>query len=110
MGFYSLPPLNIKNYPKDISIESTLLVGYEKFIRIYALKLLNGIAELLHKCFWDIYRDSESFEACGVLDKINDYLKCLFLLWHSGFQSDIVRANLDSIREWNRFVITSSNL
>ncbi|GKD21688.1 hypothetical protein Tco_1223391, partial [Tanacetum coccineum] len=36
--------------------------------------------------------DCERFKAGGVLDEINDYLKCLFLLWHSGFQSDIGRA------------------
>ncbi|GKE18845.1 hypothetical protein Tco_1426422 [Tanacetum coccineum] len=47
---------------------------------------------------------------CGVLDEINDYLKCLFLLWHSGFKPDIGRANLDSLRDWNPFIITSSNL
>ncbi|GKE97807.1 hypothetical protein Tco_0021158 [Tanacetum coccineum] len=82
----------------------------KKFIRISALKLLDGIPKLLHKYFWDICRDSKSFEAGGVLDEINDYLKCLFLLWHSGFKSDIGRANLDSLREWNRLIITSSNL
>ncbi|GJX43580.1 reverse transcriptase domain, reverse transcriptase zinc-binding domain protein [Tanacetum coccineum] len=54
--------------------------------------------------------DSESFKVGGVLDEINDYLKCLFLLWHIGFQSNIGRANLDSLREWNPIIITSSNL
>nr|GEX09487.1 hypothetical protein [Tanacetum cinerariifolium] len=42
---------------------------------------------------------SERFEACGVLDEINGHLKCLFLLWHSGFQSDISRANLYSLSQ-----------
>ncbi|GJZ03998.1 hypothetical protein Tco_0537273 [Tanacetum coccineum] len=68
------------------------------------------IPELLHKDLWDIYRDSESLEARGVLDEINNHLKCLFLLWHSGFQSDIGRANLNSLSKRNLFFITSSNL
>nr|GEX78782.1 hypothetical protein [Tanacetum cinerariifolium] len=59
----------------------------EKFIRISALNLLDGIPELLHKYFWDICKDGESFKAGGVPDEINDYLKRLFILWHSGFQS-----------------------
>nr|GEW96117.1 hypothetical protein [Tanacetum cinerariifolium] len=57
----------------------------KEFIRICALNLLDRIPELLHKDFWDIYRDSESLKARRVLDKINNHLKCLFLLWHYGF-------------------------
>ncbi|GJW73213.1 hypothetical protein Tco_0132583, partial [Tanacetum coccineum] len=52
----------------------------------------------------------ESLEARGILDYVNDHLKCLFLLWHSGFQSDIGRADLDSLSRRNPLFITVSNL
>ncbi|GJW64773.1 hypothetical protein Tco_0116657 [Tanacetum coccineum] len=100
----------IQNLSKDFSIESALLVGHKEFIRICALDLFDCVPELLHKDFRDICRDSESLEACGVLDYINDNLKCLFLLWHSGFQSQIGRAYLDSFSRWNSLFITSSHL
>ncbi|GJY86750.1 hypothetical protein Tco_0500776 [Tanacetum coccineum] len=99
-----------KNLSKDFGIDSALLVGQKEFIRICALDLLDCVPELLHKDFEDICRDSESLEARGVLDYINDHLKCLFLLWHSGFQSQIGRAYLDSISRWNSFFITSNDL
>ncbi|GJZ07871.1 hypothetical protein Tco_0542154 [Tanacetum coccineum] len=70
----------------------------------------SNVPELLHKDFWDICIYGESLEALGVLDKINDYFKCLFLLWHCGFQSNIGKADLNSLSEWNPFFITSSNL
>ncbi|GJV85174.1 hypothetical protein Tco_1525072 [Tanacetum coccineum] len=54
------------------------------------MNFLDRIPKLMHKDFWDICRDNESFEARGIIDKINDYLKRLFLLWYYGFQSDIV--------------------
>ncbi|GKG21251.1 hypothetical protein Tco_0383846, partial [Tanacetum coccineum] len=50
-----------------------------------ALDLLDRVPELLHEYFRDFCKDSECLEACGVLDYINDDLKCLFLLLHSGF-------------------------
>ncbi|GKC17795.1 hypothetical protein Tco_1014577 [Tanacetum coccineum] len=100
----------IKNCRKDFSIDSTLIVSKYKFIRISALNLLDGVPELLHKDFRDICRYSECLEAGGVLDEIDDHLKCLFLPWHSGFQSDIGRANLDFLSKWNLFFITSNNL
>ncbi|GJR36733.1 hypothetical protein Tco_1212417 [Tanacetum coccineum] len=52
----------------------------------------------------------ESLEAHGILDNVNDHLKRLFLLWHSGFQSDIGRADLDSLSRGNQLFITSSSL
>ncbi|GJY40789.1 hypothetical protein Tco_0428059, partial [Tanacetum coccineum] len=77
--------LDIHNLSKDFSIVSTLLVGQKEFIRICALDLLDSVLELLHEYFRDFYRDSECLEARGVLDHINNDLKCLFLLWHNGF-------------------------
>ncbi|GKE77888.1 hypothetical protein Tco_1544008, partial [Tanacetum coccineum] len=75
----------IQNLSKDFSIDFALLVGQKEFIRICALDLLDCVPELLYKDFEDICRDSEILEARGVLDYINDHLKCFFLLWHSGF-------------------------
>ncbi|GJZ15055.1 hypothetical protein Tco_0550732 [Tanacetum coccineum] len=77
----------IKDCPKDFSID-----------------------KLLHKDFWDIYRYGESLKTRGILDYLNDHLKCLFLLWYSGFQSDIGRADLDSLSRRNLLFITSNNL
>ncbi|GJU54935.1 hypothetical protein Tco_1228649 [Tanacetum coccineum] len=101
---------DIQNLSKDFSIDSALLVGQNEFIRICALDLLDRVPELLHEYFKDFYRDSECFEAREVLDHINDDMKCFFLLFHSGFQSQIGRANLDSFSRWNMFFITSNNL
>ncbi|GKC36469.1 hypothetical protein Tco_1048853, partial [Tanacetum coccineum] len=75
----------IKNFPKDFSIENALLVGQEEFIRFRVFDLLDCVPEVLHKDFRDICNDIECLEARGVLDYINDHLKCLFLLLHSGF-------------------------
>ncbi|GKF60599.1 hypothetical protein Tco_0177385, partial [Tanacetum coccineum] len=97
----------IKNLPKDVNINYTLLVGKEKFIGISALNLLDSVPELMHKDLWDICRYGECLEACGVLDHINHDLNCLSLLC---FQSDIGKANLNSLRELNPIIITSSNL
>ncbi|GKF53895.1 hypothetical protein Tco_0160805, partial [Tanacetum coccineum] len=99
---------DIQNLYKDFSIDSALLVGQKEFIRICALDLLDCVLELLHKDFGDC-RDSESLKVREVLDYINDNLKCLFLLWHSGFQSQIGRAYLDSFSRWNPFFIPSSH-
>ncbi|GJT74932.1 hypothetical protein Tco_1041657 [Tanacetum coccineum] len=41
----------------------------------------------------------ESLEAREILDYVNDHLECLFLLWHSGFQFNIGRADLDSLQQ-----------
>ncbi|GKE14351.1 hypothetical protein Tco_1421928, partial [Tanacetum coccineum] len=101
---------DIQNLSIDFSIDSAVLVGQKEFIRICALDLLDCVPELLHKDLGNIYRDSKSLKACGVLDYINDNLKCLFLLWHSGFQSYIGRAYLDSFSRWNPLFITSSHL
>ncbi|GKE05395.1 hypothetical protein Tco_1397413 [Tanacetum coccineum] len=98
-----------KNLSKYFSIDNVLLVGQKEFIRICALDLLDRVPELLHKYFRDFYRDSECLEVRGVLDHINN-LKCLFLLLHSGFQSQIGRANLDCFSSWNSLFITSNNL
>ncbi|GKD81764.1 hypothetical protein Tco_1348603, partial [Tanacetum coccineum] len=87
---------DIKNHSKNFSIDFALLVGHKKFIRFQVFDLLDSVPELLHKDFRDICRDSECLEARGVLDHINDDLKCFFFLMHSGFQSNIGRANLDS--------------
>ncbi|GKA46767.1 hypothetical protein Tco_0739650 [Tanacetum coccineum] len=100
----------IQNLSKDFSIDFALIVGQNEFIRICALDLLDCVLELLYNYFEDICKDSESLKARGVLDYINDNLKCLFLLWHSGFQSQIGRAYLDSISRWNPFFITSNDL
>ncbi|GJV88681.1 hypothetical protein Tco_1532619 [Tanacetum coccineum] len=100
----------IKYCPKDFSIDNTLLVGYEEFIRICVLNLLDGAPELLHKDFRDICRYGKSLEARGIFDYVNDHLKHIFLLWHSGFQSDISRADLDSLSRRNPLFITSSSL
>ncbi|GJZ89510.1 hypothetical protein Tco_0661292 [Tanacetum coccineum] len=78
---------DIQNISKDFYIDSALLVGQKKFIRICALDLLNYVLKLLHKDFGDICKDSESLEARGIHDYIHDNLKCLFLLWHSAFRS-----------------------
>ncbi|GJR76039.1 hypothetical protein Tco_0088404 [Tanacetum coccineum] len=78
---------DIQNISKDFCIDSALLVGQKKFIRICALDLLNYVLKLLHKDFGDICKDSESLEARGIHDYIHDNLKCLFLLWHSAFRS-----------------------
>ncbi|GJT44056.1 hypothetical protein Tco_0952771 [Tanacetum coccineum] len=51
-----------------------------KWTFVSKLNKKSKIPELQHKDFRDIYRDSESLKARGVLDKINDHLKCLFLL------------------------------
>nr|GEZ56062.1 reverse transcriptase domain-containing protein [Tanacetum cinerariifolium] len=98
------------NLSKDFNINSALLVGQKEFIRICALDLLDRIPELQHKKFRNICRDVKCLEARRVLDHINHDLKCLFLLWQSGFESQIGRANLDSINRWNSFFIMSSNL
>ncbi|GKE56099.1 hypothetical protein Tco_1495284, partial [Tanacetum coccineum] len=79
-------------------------------IEISTLNLPDGVPELLHKDFRNVCRDSESLEANGILNYVNDHLKCLFLLWHSSFQSDISRADFDSLVIWNPLFITSSNL
>nr|GFC25267.1 hypothetical protein [Tanacetum cinerariifolium] len=81
-----------------------------EFIRISVLNLLDGVLELMHKDFWDICRYGESLEARGIFDYVNDHLKCLFLIWYSGFQSDIGRADLDSPSRRNLLLIMSSNL
>ncbi|GKD90147.1 hypothetical protein Tco_1365654 [Tanacetum coccineum] len=95
---------------KTSAFDHQTLCGRE-FIRICdSLNLLDGVPELLHKDFWDICRDSESLKACRVLDHINHDLKCLFLMWYSGFQSDIGRANLNSLGERDPLFITSNNL
>ncbi|GJU82903.1 hypothetical protein Tco_1285268 [Tanacetum coccineum] len=101
---------NIQNISKDFSIDNALLVGQEEFIRFRVFDLLDCVPELLHKDFRDIYRDSECLEARGVLDYINDHLKCFFLLRHSSFQSNVGRAYLDFFCRWNSFLITSNNL
>nr|GEX52347.1 retrovirus-related Pol polyprotein from transposon TNT 1-94 [Tanacetum cinerariifolium] len=80
---------DIKDCPKDFSIDSTLLVYKEKFIGISPLNLLDGVPELLHKDFRDVCRDCKSLEACGILDNINADLKCFFILRDNGLQSDI---------------------
>ncbi|GJV56323.1 hypothetical protein Tco_1457328 [Tanacetum coccineum] len=108
--YCQISPWLTHNLSEDFNIDSALLVGQKEFIRICALDLLDRIPELLHKNFRNICRDRKCLEARGVLDLINRDLKCLFLLWHSGFQSYIGRANLDSISRWNLFFITSSNL
>ncbi|GJR13325.1 hypothetical protein Tco_0795977 [Tanacetum coccineum] len=59
---------NIKNLLEDININYTPLFGKEKFIGISALDLLDGVPELLHKYFWDIYRNGERLKAREVLD------------------------------------------
>ncbi|GJY08081.1 hypothetical protein Tco_0375135 [Tanacetum coccineum] len=82
---------DIKNLSKDFSIYYALLVGQKEFIRLCVFDLLNSVPELLHKDFMDFCKDSECLEAHGVLDHINDDLKCFFLLMHSGFQSNIGR-------------------
>ncbi|GJZ80500.1 hypothetical protein Tco_0645494 [Tanacetum coccineum] len=79
---------DIQNLSKDFRIDNALLIGQKEFIRFSVFDLLNGVPELLHKYFRDIYRNSECLVARRVLDYINDDLKCLFLLMHSGFQSN----------------------
>ncbi|GKA27913.1 putative reverse transcriptase domain-containing protein [Tanacetum coccineum] len=101
---------DIQNLSKDFSIDFALLVGQKEFIRIYALDLLDCVPELLHKDFRDICRDCECLEAHGVFDYINENLKCLFLLLHSGSRSNIGRAYLDSFSRWNSFFVTINNL
>ncbi|GKE18016.1 hypothetical protein Tco_1425593 [Tanacetum coccineum] len=85
------------------------LSGPSDGLRLHPICILQ-IPELLHQDLWDICRDNESLEARGVLDKINNHLKCFLLLWHCGFHSDISRANLNSLSEWTPFFITCNNL
>ncbi|GKA80501.1 integrase, catalytic region, zinc finger, CCHC-type containing protein, partial [Tanacetum coccineum] len=47
------------------------------------------VPKLLHKDFKDFYSDSRCLEARGVLEHINNDLKCFFRLLHNGFQSNI---------------------
>ncbi|GJW51377.1 hypothetical protein Tco_0092728 [Tanacetum coccineum] len=64
--------IDIKNFPKDFSIDNALLVGQEEFIRFKVFDLLDCVPELLHKDFRDIYRDSECFEArIGAVDGLD---------------------------------------
>ncbi|GKD35791.1 hypothetical protein Tco_1251300, partial [Tanacetum coccineum] len=93
----------------EVVLCSQVLVVQKEFIRICSLDLLDYVPELLHKDLWNTCRDSKNLEACGILDYINDNLKCLFLLWHSGFESQIGRAYLDSFRRWNPLFIISSH-
>ncbi|GKC28310.1 hypothetical protein Tco_1035604 [Tanacetum coccineum] len=95
---------------KDFSIDNALLVGQKEFIRLWVFDLLDGVPELLHKDFRNICIDSKCLKARRVLDYINDHLKCFFLLRHSGFQSKVGRAYLDSFCRWNLFLIRSNNL
>ncbi|GJT58095.1 hypothetical protein Tco_0993149 [Tanacetum coccineum] len=81
-----------------------------KLIGVCACDLLNSVSELLHKDFRDFSRNGECLVAGRVLDDINDNLKSLLLLWHSGFQSYIGGTNLDSFLNGNPLFITSSHL
>nr|GEZ73353.1 hypothetical protein [Tanacetum cinerariifolium] len=74
---------DIQNLSKDFSIDNALLVGHEEFIRFEFFDLLDYVPELLRKDLRNICKDSECLEARGVLDNVNDHLKCLFLLRHS---------------------------
>ncbi|GKD39545.1 hypothetical protein Tco_1259752, partial [Tanacetum coccineum] len=100
----------IQNCSKDFNIDNALLICQEEFIRFRVFDLLDCVPELLHKDIKNICRDSKCLEARGILDYVNDHLKCLFLLRYSGFQSDVGRTYLDSFSRWNLFLNTSNNL
>ncbi|GKC28138.1 hypothetical protein Tco_1035432 [Tanacetum coccineum] len=72
---------------------------------------IKKLLEIAHKDIRDICKIRlKALEARGILVYVNDHLKCLFFMWHSGFQSDIGRADLDSFSRRNPFFITSNNL
>nr|GEV33317.1 hypothetical protein [Tanacetum cinerariifolium] len=75
--------LDIQNLFKDFSIDNSLPVGQKEFIRSRFVDLFNCVPELLHKDFRNICKDSECLEAHGILDYVNDHLKCFFLLRHN---------------------------
>ncbi|GKC28674.1 hypothetical protein Tco_1035968, partial [Tanacetum coccineum] len=103
--------VDIQNLYKDFSIDNALLVGQKEFIRFRVFDLLDGVPELLHKDYLrDFCSDSECLKARGVLDHINDNLKCFFLLFHSGFLSNIGRVNLDPFCRWNPLLIMTNHL
>ncbi|GKB70437.1 hypothetical protein Tco_0931849 [Tanacetum coccineum] len=69
-----------------------------------------NICEVFTFHSWTDIKYGDSLEARGILDYVNDHLERLFLLWHSGFQSDISKADLDSLSRRNLLFITSSSL
>ncbi|GJX77797.1 hypothetical protein Tco_0324608 [Tanacetum coccineum] len=103
---------NIKKVTEVIDVENWRIDNSRVLRWIVSLIVWNSSVSLTKSLIQSMlkFRYGESLEARGTLDYVNDHLKCLFLLWHYGFQSNIGMVDPDSLSRRNLLFITSNNL